>query len=639
MRWLDNLKVANKVLLVVGLLAIALVGITLFASQRMMSADAAYSVLLDKKSKGLVMITRANRRMAAAGYGAYSTIVHDGASNEAHAAALMARESLQQSDRLLDETKALNPDYGTAVDGFRTRLDAIAPLIDDAVRRGLVNDNAAASKQMDKADQALFPLLADVAAFTDTQIKLNQAASDALAEAAQRTRLLMWIAGGFGLLIAGGAGIWIGNRRIAAPLRDLAGRMQTLASGDLSVEVEGQDRKDEVGLMAKSVQVFKDNGVEMRRLETEAEAQRQAAEQERVRQEAVKAEAARELAVVVEALAKGLRKLADGELTYRVTEDLAAEYRRLGDDFNGAIGQLQDAMRTIQDASRRIGSGSDEISSAAGELSSRTEQQAASLEETAAALDEITATVKKTAEGAKEAKDFVATARADAESSGEVVREAVDAMSQIERSAQQIAQIIGVIDEIAFQTNLLALNAGVEAARAGDAGKGFAVVASEVRALAQRSADAAKEIKTLISESSNQVERGVQLVGQTGEALTRIVTRVSEMSGVVGEIAVSAQEQSSSLQQVNTAVNQMDQVTQQNAAMAEESTAASQSLANEAQALGEMIARFDVGAPSASAAPPRPAEAPPSPARTRMRMVAGALGATVPSGAEDWSEF
>ncbi|MGH6955246.1 MAG: methyl-accepting chemotaxis protein, partial [Caulobacteraceae bacterium] len=276
-------------------------------------------------------------------------------------------------------------------------------------------------------------------------------------------------------------------------------------------------------------------------------------------------------------------------------------------------------MKVISTAAFGMRSGSGEISQAADNLSKRTEQQAASLEETAAALDEITATVRKTAEGANHAREIVSTARADAEQSGEVVRRAVGAMSAIEQSAQQISQIIGVIDEIAFQTNLLALNAGVEAARAGDAGKGFAVVASEVRALAQRSADAAKEIKALISASTQQVGQGVDLVGQTGQSLERIVGQVAEITGVVSEIAASAQEQATGLQEVNTAVNQMDQVTQQNAAMVEQSTAASHSLSQEAGELARLVGRFKVGeepvvspshrshAPSYDGAAPRPA--------------------------------
>jgi len=246
----------------------------------------------------------------------------------------------------------------------------------------------------------------------------------------------------------------------------------------------------------------------------------------------------------------------------------------------------------VADAARGIGGGVEEIAQASEDLSRRTEQQAAGLEETAAALDQITATVRQTAEGARRANTAIADAKRESQHSGAVVGRAVSAMGQIEQSSAQISQIIGVIDEIAFQTNLLALNAGVEAARAGDAGRGFAVVASEVRALAQRSAEAAKEIKTLISASTEQVAQGVDLVDQTGHALNAIMQRVEEIDKVMTEIAHSAQEQATGLAQVNVAVNQMDRVVQQNAAMVEESTAATQTLKGEASELLALVARF-----------------------------------------------
>jgi methyl-accepting chemotaxis protein len=256
---------------------------------------------------------------------------------------------------------------------------------------------------------------------------------------------------------------------------------------------------------------------------------------------------------------------------------------------------LQKTMESIASNTMGVKAGAAEITRASDDLARRTEQQAASLEQTAAALDQITATVDKTAEGAKSARDLVAAARQDAEASGNVVSETVAAMAGIETSSREIGNIIGVIDEIAFQTNLLALNAGVEAARAGEAGRGFAVVATEVRALAQRSADAAREIKMLISTSGTQVGTGVKLVGDTGKALARIVEQVSRLNGLVMDIAASAQEQATALGQVNSAVNAMDQTTQQNAAMVEQSTAASHGLAREAEELAHLVGQFSIG--------------------------------------------
>jgi len=296
----------------------------------------------------------------------------------------------------------------------------------------------------------------------------------------------------------------------------------------------------------------------------------------------------------VNQIAGGLNQLAGGNLQHRIDTAFIPALEPLRVDFNASLGALEQSMQAVSVNTQAIRAGAGEISTAADDLSRRTEQQASSLEETAAALEEITVTVKKTAEGARHARDIVSNAKVDADKSGEVVREAMAAMTGIDKSSKQISEIIGVIDEIAFQTNLLALNAGVEAARAGDAGRGFAVVASEVRALAQRSAEAAKEIKGLISASTAQVDQGVRLVGRTGEALARIVAQVVEINTVIADIAASAQEQSTGLEQVNTAVNEMDQVTQKNAAMVEEMTAAAHGLAGETEELGQLVARYQI---------------------------------------------
>ncbi|MFC3077222.1 methyl-accepting chemotaxis protein [Phenylobacterium terrae] len=435
---------------------------------------------------------------------------------------------------------------------------------------------------------------ATLAEIRSVEERLLAERSQAQADDQAQAEITLMLGGLAGVLSAIAMAILL-TRAIAGPINGLNRAMQRLAEGDLSADAPGAERADEIGAMARTVQTFKDAAIEKLRLEGMTVEQAKAAEDERKRQEAAKAEAAAQLALVVEQLADGLAKLSAGELVFRIRQPFAGEYEKLRGDFNAAMERLQETMKTVAVNVGGMRAGAGEISQAADDLSKRTEQQAASLEETAAALDQITATVRKTAEGANHARDVVTAAKADAERSGEVVRQAVTAMGEIERSSNQIGQIIGVIDEIAFQTNLLALNAGVEAARAGEAGRGFAVVASEVRALAQRSADAAKEIKALISTSSQQVGQGVVLVGGTGEALTRIVAQVADIATVVTEISVSAQEQATGLNQVNTAVNQMDQVTQQNAAMVEQSTAASHRLAKEAEELAGLMRRFEVG--------------------------------------------
>ena len=395
------------------------------------------------------------------------------------------------------------------------------------------------------------------------------------------------------------------RRAIANPYVSTVVRMEALAAGDLDQPIRFTSYRDCVGRMTKAMLTFRDDARAKQEAEQLAETQREATATMRKERDATREAASQQQAHVVTSVGNALERLSAGDLVQRLTQPFAPEYEKLRTNFNAAMDRLQDTMRVVSTNTAAIRGGTEEIARASDDLSRRTEQQAASLEQTAAALDQITATVRKTASGASHARDVVGTAKTDAERSELVVRDAVAAMSGIETSSQQIGQIIGVIDEIAFQTNLLALNAGVEAARAGDAGRGFAVVASEVRALAQRSADAAKEIKTLISTSSQQVDVGVSLVGQTGKALERILAQVAEINAVVVEIAASAQEQATGLAEVNTAVNQMDQVTQQNAAMVEQSTAASHNLMQEVEELARLIGRFQAGESDEPA--PRPA--------------------------------
>jgi methyl-accepting chemotaxis protein len=390
-------------------------------------------------------------------------------------------------------------------------------------------------------------------------------------------------------------GLWL-NRAISTPYVTTVVRMEALAKGDLDSPVQFTAYKDCVGRLTRAMHVFKSAVAERGQLQADAEEARKTAEADRERLQAEVLGVERKQ--VSATLGKALSGLADGHLGYRIRDDLPAEYRQLGADFNRAADTLEALVRSIAQTVGAVKTGAAELGGAADDLSRRSEHQAASLEETAAALEQITATVKRTAESSRLASGAVSSARQQTDRSGEVMREAVEAMAQIEQSSRKISQIIGVIDEIAFQTNLLALNAGVEAARAGDSGKGFAVVASEVRALAQRSADAAKEIKGLIQESALHVSSGVQLVGETGQALNSIGEKVTEVDGLVSEIAASAKEQATGLEEVNVAVNQMDQMVQQNAAMVEQSTAATRSLAQEAVELDRMVGRFDVGGPA-----------------------------------------
>ena len=475
------------------------------------------------------------------------------------------------------------------------------------------------------------------------------------AQAAYSTTLTVTftVIGIVAIAIAGA--IWFAITGIAKPIQTITHSMNKLAAGDAATAIPYAGRADEIGEMAAAVEVFRNNALESRRLEDEAgrlrnqteEQRRQTAEQDRKRAEA--------MAQATSGLADGLKQLAGGNLTFQLSQAFAEEFESLRADFNQAVVRLQETMTSVSGSTSAIAAGSREVSQSAEDLSKRTEQQAASLEETAAALDEITTNVANSSKRAEEARTVAIQANQNAAQSGQVVANAVDAMGKIEQSSNQISNIIGVIDDIAFQTNLLALNAGVEAARAGEAGKGFAVVAQEVRELAQRSATAAKEIKDLIRNSSVEVANGVQLVSQTGEALKTIEAYIVTINQHMDAIATSSREQSVGLNEVNTAVNQMDQVTQQNAAMVEEANAAGATLASEANRLRELIGQFDLGRGSstpaaalrstASVMAARPTHAPAaSPARGMVGKIAKAFGggkasAAAATSTESWEEF
>ena len=412
---------------------------------------------------------------------------------------------------------------------------------------------------------------------------------------------------GAALLVSAALGVTM-RKTIADPYVATVVRMEGLAGGNLDSPIQFTTYKDCVGRMTKAMFTFRKTALDKIEADKAAVAAAQAAEEERKRTE--EAAIAEQAAILVGSVGTGLERLASGDLVFRLMHPLPPIYEKLRGDFNAAMEKLQKVVQAVSTNTEAVHSGAGEIAQASDDLARRTEQQAATLEQTAAALDQITATVRKTADGANEARKVVSDTKTDAERSGDVVRETVGAMSKIETSSKEIGNIIGVIDEIAFQTNLLALNAGVEAARAGDAGRGFAVVATEVRALAQRSADAAKEIKALISTSSAQVDSGVKLVSETGKALERIVVQVTQLNALVNEIAASAQEQATGLNEVNTAVNQMDQVTQQNAAMVEQAAAASHNLSSEASELVRLLGQFQTSPTTQASAVTPPAHKP-----------------------------
>jgi methyl-accepting chemotaxis protein len=658
---MKNLPIVGKILVILAAFGLFAIAAAIYAGGQIIAVNTEYSDLLDGQARGSLFLSKANRAFQNT-RGALSDIMM--LSDPAAIEQAKAEYATGRGDFMayMDEVVKAVPDNQAAAGFKQAGLDVLDQRCAEAMKQGLV---ASADAQViasiatfRKDCQVEFPPLTQKMIATSKALEAAAAQrNDDLTVVSNHTALmtLLGIIGGLVVVVTGA--FFAVRAWLSQPINTLRNAMGSLASGDLNVQVEGVERRDEIGKMAGAVQIFKDNALRARDLEARSDQMRSDADRNRASEQQRAAQEAEQLRIATTTLGDNLKRLAGGDLTCRINTAFASEYESLRADFNATVEQLSETVGSVSLAVRNMDSGTREISDGAGDLSKRTEQQAASLEQTAAALDEITANVSSSSKMTEEARGVAQEANKSATHSVEVVAHAERAMQRIEQSSQQISNIIGVIDEIAFQTNLLALNAGVEAARAGEAGKGFAVVAQEVRELAQRSAQAAKEIKGLIQNSTTEVESGVKLVRDTGDALKTIGEHIAKINMHMESIAVSAREQSTGLAEVNIAVNQMDQTTQQNAAMVEQSTAAAASLAQEAGKLRQLVSQFSLEMGSAQGAvlrqtaqvmarpAARPATAPSRPqqqsyaAPVRAAAKPVAARASTAAKADEWEEF
>ncbi|MGO4172204.1 methyl-accepting chemotaxis protein [Bosea sp. TAF32] len=596
---LKDLRIRTKIaipLIVMGMIGL---GTAIYAGQEYARIQKTYSDLIDQRATAILDSAQSTLATSYILRDLYKAIAYPEYMKQNATAIEDVRKGYDLALQQLVNAKISFPDKHAEFDVLARRITELKAKIDDVTKQAARDEDLPALSVMSELDRAFGGIIADAVKLNGEIKSDTQTTAQVLDTQAKQLDWLMLVLTIVGTLIGLAGAMMLARLSITSPLDQLKERMADLAAGDYAVEIEGQARRDELGAMARTVQVFKENGLAVQRLEAEtaesreaSEAQRRFVEQERAAHSQEQVRLAAEQSQVMDALAEGLDRLSRGDLTCRIDAELAAEYEKLRDDFNLAVGHLAETIRTIQATSGDVGNAALEINTGADDLSKRTEEQASSLEETAATTEELAASVKASAHSSQQAVALADEAMDVARKGGAIVQDAVDAMARIETASRKISDITSVIDEIAFQTNLLALNAAVEAARAGDAGKGFAVVASEVRTLAQRSSAAAKDITALITESGAEVAQGVGLVRSAGAALERIVEASGKVSATVSEISAAATEQAHGIDEMSQAVAHMDEMTQQNAALAEESAASATALASQIQRLNDLVASF-----------------------------------------------
>ena len=626
MKVLENVKIAPKIIALLMMLGAVTIFVAAFGASRLMTADAAYGELTKQKAAAALAHGRVHQRMTGMLYNGYQVLVLDGASPQARAAADQAEEDYRQALQRLDEADAALP--GDAMTKrLRQELGALHKIVEPAVDLGLSNRNDEAQRLL-RAGDALDKIYSPaIRAYLTARATENRTISSDLSATARSTRSTLWMLAIGSILVVGGIAIWITRKAITGPLSRLQGQMGDFAAGDFAKEVQGIERGDEVGAMAKAVRVFRENGIA-----------KQAADQAKARADA-------EQKVVVDTVSHHLADLSNGDLTTSIKEDFPADYVALKTNFNDALDKLRELIGAVGESASTIRTGSSEIAQASEDLARRTESNAASLEETAASITQMDGRLKASATAASRTVERADQAIATVGGGRAVADEAVQAMGRVSDSAKGIDSVIEGLDKIAFQTRVLAMNAAVEAGRAGDAGRGFAVVADLVSALAMRAEEEAKRARDQLTVTQAEIGTAVEAVQKVDGALANISGDVTQVHELLATMASDNQAQSAAITQISVAIGAMDQSTQQNAAMVEETSAAARNLVSEVTSLSEQSSRFNTGGGAARPAPRAAAKPVKSYASPVKPLPAAAIPALVRSpvtagdGGDDWNAF
>ncbi len=620
MKFLDNTKISIKIVSLLLVLGALTIFIAWKGSSSIKDVNHTYSELVTIDLPNTTRVARANARVTSTMYAAYRTLANPANSPQAREASEAVDEKYRSAVEALEEVKRTEPAFVPQVDAMLRDATAIHAIARKGADLGMADRNEEAARMLAQADPLAIKFSENSKTVTTARIADSAAAAEQLTDAAGSAAFTMLLIGLIGVALGVGVALWLTRVGITGPLVRLQNRMREIAAGDYAADVDGTDRGDEIGAMAKAVLVFRENGIA-----------KEAADK-------AKAVADAEQKRVVETVAEHLSDLSEGDLTSTIVSEFPGEYASLKRNFNDALDKLRDLIGTVADSAATIRTGSDEIAQASEDLARRTESNAASLEETAASVTQMDGRLRASAGAAARTVERADQAIATVGGGRAVADQAVQAMGRVSDSAKGIDSVIEGLDKIAFQTRVLAMNAAVEAGRAGDAGRGFAVVADLVSALAMRAEEEAKRARDQLTVTQTDIVTAVEAVTKVDGALADISGDVGQVHELLATMAADNQAQSAAITQISAAIGSMDQSTQQNAAMVEQTSAAARNLAGEVTGLADQAARFNTGHKNGST-PARSKVSAKSYASPVKPLPAAAIPALVRSGGDDWNAF